>query len=232
AADVFIKRAKYNGGRATISVWNPKVEAAEELSASLIGITMNDKNIHLHAGWLTNGFDPLCYNLQCPGFVQTNTHTILDSYLEPVSDYGGAQYAIDVAISKDKNTGNWWVYLQGSAMGYWPKDLSPGLADSAQLVSFSGEIYNSNPGGHHTSTEMGSGHFSSEGFRKASFFRNVEVYDDSFQYVSPGAAGDITVDYEHPRCYDAHTVGRKEKLGNWGYYFFYGGPGKSADKCS
>ncbi|KAK8512848.1 hypothetical protein V6N12_030260 [Hibiscus sabdariffa] len=45
------------------------------------------------------------------------------------------------------------------------------------MVQFGGEVVNSSPGGSHTSTEMGSGHFAGEDFGKASCFRNLQVVD-------------------------------------------------------
>ena len=45
------------------------------------------------------------------------------------------------------------------------------------MVQFGGEIVNSRQSGSHTSTQMGSVHFASEGFGKASYFRNMQVVE-------------------------------------------------------
>ncbi|MQL74845.1 hypothetical protein Taro_007231 [Colocasia esculenta] len=166
-----------------------------------------------------------CYNLDCPGFVQTNRHTILGTFLRPVSVYGGQQYAVDIEIFKDRTSGNWWVRRQGVEMGYWPKELVPSLAEGATYADFGGEVSYDNSGGH-TSTEMGSGHFPYEGFRRSSFFKNVQVLDTSYAYQTPGH---IKALMENSGYYDLQ-VGR-EKHGPWGLFFFFGGPGRS-EKCT
>jgi hypothetical protein len=52
------------------------------------------------------------------------------------------------------------------------------LAVNAETVALCGEVFNSMPkDGHHTSAQMGSGHFPSEGFGKASFIRNIQYMD-------------------------------------------------------
>ncbi|MQL88515.1 hypothetical protein Taro_021077 [Colocasia esculenta] len=109
-------------------------------------------------------------------------------------------------------------------MGYWPKVLVPSFAQGADLITFGGEVLNLAPPGRHTSTQMGTGHFSREGFRKASFFKKVQVIKAQTPntYVSPEKT---RVNIERPKCYDLE-VGKNLK-GNWGYFFFYGGPGGS-----
>jgi hypothetical protein len=63
-----------------------------------------------------------------------------------------------------QNKGNWWLRVQDQLLGYWPHLIYTNLASSATGVSWGGEIYNKGEGGHHTLTQMGSGHFPSEGF--------------------------------------------------------------------
>ena len=41
-----------------------------------------------------------CYNLECPGFVQTNSQFALGSILTPVSSYNGPQVNIVITIHK------------------------------------------------------------------------------------------------------------------------------------
>ncbi|MQL87074.1 hypothetical protein Taro_019609 [Colocasia esculenta] len=171
--------------------------------------------------WTVDGSKTFCYNLRCPGFVHINPNTTIDSRLEPVSVYGGSQYAVDVEIAKDPQTGNWWVYLQGNAMGYWPKELVPATAHGADALVFGGEATNWITSHVQNITEMGSGHFASEGFKRASFFRNVQVGDhNSYTYAPPSDQRvQVTSSCD---CYNL-LVG-KNKDGPWGYFFFYGGP--------
>ncbi|MQM04786.1 hypothetical protein Taro_037586, partial [Colocasia esculenta] len=126
----------------------------------------------------------------------------------------------------DQQSGNWWVHLQGAPMGYWPKKLvAPSLDFGARYAVVAGEIYNSKPGGQHTSTQMGSGHFAPEGFRNASFFKNIELAGADSQFATPGAH-DVQAYTNRPECYNLHPPDRKST--QWGMYFYYGGPGKSA----
>lgn len=78
-------------------------------------------------------------------------------------------------------------------------------------------------GGRHTDTDMGSGHFADEGFKKASYFRNLMTVDGANtlrepQGLSPWAA--------NGNCYNV-------KPGNggtsWGTYFYFGGPGRNGN---
>ncbi|MQL78785.1 hypothetical protein Taro_011225 [Colocasia esculenta] len=233
----------YYGAKATINVWNPKLETQDESSLAQIWVVSQDRMTTLEAGWMvqprlygtdetrfftywtSDGYKNGCYNIECPGFVQTNHQTTISSLLRPVSVYGGQQYAIDVEIFKDKATGNWWLLLQGVQLGYWPKELVPSLANGAGMIYWGGEIAY-NQAGAHTSTQMGSGHYSYEGFQKASFFRNVQGMDTSYAYNTPR---NFDVKAENGRCYDLQVGGNKD--GSWGLFFFYGGPGRS-DKCS
>ncbi|MQM00758.1 hypothetical protein Taro_033499 [Colocasia esculenta] len=234
---------KFYGVKATLNVWNPKVEKNYEFSLSQVWVIGRDLQNTLEAGWLvhphlygtvetrfftfwtSDNYKTGCYNLECPGFVQINRHNILASYLRPVSEYGGQQYAIDLEIFKDKTTGNWWLRLQGVDMGYWPKELSPYLREGADRVDFGGEVYYFRPGAH-TSTQMGSGHFAAEGFKKSSFIKNAQVLDTSYVYRNPPHFYHL-IDAE--RCYDIHVSSKTD--GPWGQFFFFGGPGRSA-KCT
>ena len=70
-------------------------------------------------------------------------------------------------------------------LGYWPSFLFLYLADSASMIEWGGEVVNSEAGGLHTLTQMGSGHFPEEGFGKASYFRNIQVVDSSNNLKAP-----------------------------------------------
>ncbi|RWW71292.1 hypothetical protein BHE74_00020966 [Ensete ventricosum] len=107
-------------------------------------------------------------------------------------------------------------------LGYWPSFLFSYLADSASMIEWGGEVVNSEPDGEHTSTAMGSGHFPGEGFGKASYFRNIQIVDDSNKLRTPTGVGTFT---EQSSCYDVQ-IGNG---GQWGHYFYYGGPGRNSN---
>ncbi|WZZ58600.1 hypothetical protein YC2023_058707 [Brassica napus] len=125
---------------------------------------------------------------------------------------------------KDPKHGHWWLQFgSGTLVGYWPVSLFTHLMEHGNMVQFGGEIVNTKPGGSHTSTQMGSGHFAGEGFGKASYFRNLEMVDWDNTLIP---TANLRVLADHPNCYDIR--GGVNRV--WGNYFYYGGPGKNS-KC-
>ncbi|RZC54315.1 hypothetical protein C5167_013168, partial [Papaver somniferum] len=92
----------------------------------------------------------------------------------------------------DQNSGNWWVILQGIPVGYYPSSIFTQLSKKATRIDFGGEIFNTRSKGRHTITQMGSGHFPSEGgFGISSFFNHVQIDNEhangyGFYYGGPG----------------------------------------------
>ncbi|KAE8719300.1 Pyruvate phosphate dikinase, PEP/pyruvate binding domain isoform 1 [Hibiscus syriacus] len=175
--------------------------------------------------WTSDAYQATgCYNLLCSGFVQTNNKVAIGAAISPTSSYGGGQFDISILVWKDPKHGNWWLeFGSGILVGYWPSFLFTHLRDHASMVQFGGEVVNSSPGGSHTSTEMGSGHFAGEGFGKASYFRNLQVVDwDNNLIPLPN----LKVLADHPNCYDIQGGINAA----WGNYFYYGGPGRNV-KC-
>ena len=117
--------------------------------------------------------------------------------------------------------------MNDQPVGYWPSSLFTYLANSATELTWGGEIYNSKIGGVHTKTQMGSGHFPSEGYGKASYFRNLQYVDlnDIFRDVE---AGELGTDATKPSCYNINL--QSDTSGDSGTNFYFGGPGYS-DKC-
>ena len=92
----------------------------------------------------------------------------------------------------------------------------------ADLLLWGGQVHNSVPGGRHTTTEMGSGHFSSEGANKSSIIAGM-VFLDQFNYELPPP--DLyKMEATKPGCYDiSKETGYYNK--GLGQYFYCGGPG-------
>ncbi|KAH1122510.1 hypothetical protein J1N35_005670 [Gossypium stocksii] len=241
----YVSGDEYYGAKANINVWAPRVSNQYEFSLSQLWVisgSFGDDLNTIEAGWqvspeLYGDYYPRfftywtsdayqatgCYNLLCSGFVQTNNRIAIGAAISPTSSYGGGQFDISLLVWKDPKHGNWWLeFGSGILVGYWPSILFTHLRDRASMVQFGGEIVNSSPGGSHTSTEMGSGHFAGEGFGKASYFRNLQVVDwDNNLIPLPN----LKVLADHPNCYDIqggiNTV--------WGNYFYYGGPGRNVN---
>ncbi|PWA95288.1 hypothetical protein CTI12_AA051110 [Artemisia annua] len=242
-AIAYVEGDKFYGAKATMNVWEPKIQQANEFSLSQIWILggsfgedlnsieagwqvspdlYGDNNTRLFTYWTSDAYQATgCYNLLCSGFIQINNNIAMGASISPVSGYRNSQYDISILVWKDQKEGNWWMQFgNGYVLGYWPSFLFSYLADSASMIEWGGEVVNSEPDGQHTSTQMGSGRFPEEGFGKASYFRNIQVVDKENNLKAPKDIGTFT---EQSNCYDVQTGSNSD----WGHYFYYGGPGKN-----
>lgn len=118
---------------------------------------------------------------------------------------------------QDRKSGNWWLSLGfNKIVGYWPSEIFTTLVDHAQYVQWGGEIFNAQQFGRHTTTEMGSGHFSDEGFGRSSYIRNLN--NNNLQSIPIQKLTRITT---NPECYNVDALYTEE----WKTHIFYGGPG-------
>lgn len=245
-AVVFVNGEQYYGAKASLNVWTPRVTNGYEFSLSQIwvisGSFSHDLNT-IEAGWqvspelygdnyprfftywTTDAYQATgCYNLLCSGFVQTNNKIAIGAAISPRSSYNGRQFDIGLMIWKDPNHGHWWLQFgSGLLVGYWPAFLFSHLRSHASMVQFGGEIVNSRSSGFHTSTQMGSGHFAGEGFRRAAYFRNLQVVDWDNNLLP---LTNLHLLADHSNCYDI----RQGRNNVWGTYFYYGGPGRN-NRC-
>lgn len=244
-AITYVEGDKYYGAKATINVWEPKIQLSNEFSLSQIWILAGsfdgdlnsieagwqvspdlygDNNTRLFTYWTSDAYQATgCYNLLCSGFIQISSDIAMGASISPVSNYGNSQYDISILIWKDPKEGNWWMQFGNDyVLGYWPAPLFSYLADSASMIEWGGEVVNSEPDGQHTSTQMGSGHFPDEGFGKSSYFRNIQTVDGSNNLRAPKGLGIFT---EQSKCYNV----QKGYNSDWGNYFYYGGPGKNSE---
>ncbi|GFP92458.1 hypothetical protein PHJA_001390000 [Phtheirospermum japonicum] len=218
-AIAYVEGDTYYGAKATINVWEPKIQQSNEFSLSQIwvlggsyGGSYGEDLNSIEAGWQSDAYQATgCYNLLCSGFIQVNSAIAMGASISPVSSYRSPQYDISILI---------WKFGNDYVMGYWPSFLFSNLADSASMIQWGGEVVNSEPDGHHTSTQMGSGSFPEDGFGKSSYFRNIQVVDSSNNLKAPKDLGTFT---EKSNCYDVQTG----KNDDWGHYFYYGGPGRN-----
>ncbi|WJX93433.1 hypothetical protein P8452_74955 [Trifolium repens] len=240
-----VEDGAYSGAKASLNLWAPNVEIPREFSLAQIWMGSKDKET-IEVGWqvyqhLNGDYRPRlftywtadnyqhtgCYNLRCSGFVQISKTVVLGGSIAPVSIYNGKQFEIHLKILQDRKTGNWWLtYGAGTMVGYWPSSLFKDLKREAYFAHFGGEIINLKTRGSHTTTQMGSGHFDNEGFRKAAYFRNMQV-------AVPFNAQEVWIDLPRVRylagkgnCYSMKGYFGK----NWGDYMYYGGPGKN-NRC-
>ena len=118
--------------------------------------------------------------------------------------------------------GMWWLKVGPNVIGYWPENLFTRLQEHGTYFAFWRDIliYQKGP---HTSTQMGSGQFSAEGFGKASYIRNMDVVDGHFKrHQMPN----VNLWAETPNCYDVTS----RHVDNWACYIYFGGLGNNP-KC-
>ncbi|KAI3967646.1 hypothetical protein MKW92_040379 [Papaver armeniacum] len=176
-------------------------------------------------GYLRSG----CYNLLCHGFVQTTSNISLGCNFTEVSTFNGDQKDATFSIQKlgrTKVVETGGVQLQGISVGYYPSALFTELSRTSTKVEWGGEIVNLKNKGQHTSTQMGSGHFPSEGgLKTSSYFNWVQVFDENNMVKDPE---NVRTKAKNPNCCNLKID--DEHYGTNGYGFYYGGPGYN-DKC-
>lgn len=189
---------------------------------------------HLFIYSTQNGYNPDrdgagCRNLECDDFVQTDSSVVLGGTFSNVSSSsGGTQYSTRMKWLKDGATGDWWLKIADTWVGYYPKSLydPKGLKYQASYIDFGGEITNYEPDGRHTKTDMGSGHNPTfgYGFGYAAYQRNIKYVNLSGADTEPT----LTENVNNADCYgfDAGASGS-----SWGTYFYFGGDGYHSTRC-
>ncbi|KAI3918857.1 hypothetical protein MKW98_017305 [Papaver atlanticum] len=226
----------FRGAQAKINLWNPFTET-REMSISQICIEASkykdlntievgwhvyqdiygDHQTRFFIYWTTDGYlSTGCYNLLCNGFVHTSSNISLGCNFTEVSTFHGDQKDATFSIQKDRSSGHWWVHVQGTPIGYYPSSLFTELSKTATSAKW----------GRHTSTQMGSGHFPSEGgLKTSSYFNWVQVFDENNMIKDPK---NVKKRVTKPNYYNLEIDSDHYRTN--GYGFYYGGPGYN-DKC-
>ncbi len=182
----------------------------------------------------SDGYRTGCHNAECGRFIKMpSSKIVLDGRFSSTSEYKGAQLVFTMRwqlcpTSTCGDWAGWWLNYEAGGysewVGYYPRSLfdAARLADAANQVSFGGEVYQPALATSHTTTDMGSGRFPSEGFGAAAYQRSLRL-------IAPGnvwrpVTDDRLFSVEKPGCY---LHGGLERADNWGDYFFFGGPGRS-----
>ncbi|CAN7056620.1 unnamed protein product [Brassica rapa subsp. trilocularis] len=195
-AITYVNGGPYRGTKAQINVWKPRIEAGESSISQI---------------WIVGGkFGPGLNTIEA------------GSHVNPTL-YGDDNPRFFIYWTEPK-TGNWWLQLnEQELIGYWPKELFTNLADEgASTIEWGGEVVNTKKDGQHTTTEMGSGHFPSEGFGKASSFALIKIIDMNNGIIDPVGVQTLV---SRPTCYDIKTG--YDKL--YEVFFYYGGPGRNPE---
>lgn len=239
------------GGAGYINAWNPYVEWSNEFSLGQIVLARGsgsnkqtleagwqvykqlygDWRAHLFIFFTTNGYTSSGdnkggYNMDVDGWVQYSSTIYPGAISSPVSTLGGSQYIMKVKFQLWK--GNWWLRVNDRWIGYYPARLfsSSGLRSQASKIAFYGEVIDSTHSGM-TETDMGSGHWPYEGWRKCAYMRALRYQSSTGGSMSRYDPG--TVWKNDRECYDIE--GHFDNTGSWGSYFWWGGSGKNS-KCT
>ncbi|KAJ6743489.1 CARBOXYL-TERMINAL PEPTIDASE [Salix viminalis] len=233
----------YSGVKGDIQVWNPHVESDDEYSTSQVSLksgpyydfesveagwavnpsVYGDRKTRLFVYWTADASKKTgCFDLTCPGFVQTSSEIALGAAIYPLSVPSGLPYQITLFIFKDPNTGNWWVqYGEKTNLGYWPPDLFASLRGNAETAQWGGEVYSSKlerpP---HTRTAMGNGQFPDYISGDSGCIKRMRVRENSLVLKFPEWVSTYLDEY---RCYNAEYIGDYIEDPE----FYYGGPGQN-----
>ncbi|KAF5748292.1 hypothetical protein HS088_TW04G00244 [Tripterygium wilfordii] len=234
----------YSGVRGDIKVWNPNVEADDEYSTSQVSLksgpyyfyesietgwavnpgVYGDRQTRLFVYWTADASNKTgCFDLTCPGFVQTSNEIALGSAIYPLSVPGGLPYQITMYIFKDPNTSNWWVqYGEKINIGYWPPELFSILHHgNAECAEWGGEVYSSRVGqSPHTATAMGNGQFPDFVVGNSGVIKRLRIRENSIDLKFPEWVSTYADEFN---CYDAYYVADYTEDPE----FYYGGPGRN-----
>ncbi|CAM0885135.1 unnamed protein product [Alopecurus aequalis] len=223
------------GVQATINVYDPKLKNYS-LDLSQTGIQIDNgtedqiESIHVcysvapsfagdsfarfHVAWVS-------HNISCiPGFMQVSQNVHLGGRVQLVSVYNGPQYVINIIVYKDTKTNNWWLAYgeDNTLIGYWPSSLFTHIKDKGDFSFWGGHV--AGPIASISSPQIGSGHFSSEGYGRAAFMRNIQIVDENNKLVSPNEEKVLSGTSDLMK-YSVDGYGVNKNV----MHMYYGGPG-------
>ncbi|OMO66912.1 hypothetical protein CCACVL1_20935 [Corchorus capsularis] len=233
----------YAGVKGDIKVWNPHVESDDEYSTSRVSLrsgpyynfecveagwavnpsVYGDRQTRLFVYWTADAANVTgCFDLTCPGFVQTSNEIALGAAIYPISVFEGLPYQITLFIYKDPTTNNLWVqYGERTNIGYWPENLFGRLSRGAESAEWGGDVYSSMIGkSPHTKTAMGNGHFPDYISGNSGFVKRMRILDISLNLKFPEWVTSYADEYY---CYRTTYVGDYIEDPE----FYFGGPGRN-----
>ncbi|KAG9441180.1 hypothetical protein H6P81_017034 [Aristolochia fimbriata] len=237
SAHIATRPGHFYGANAVINIWEPQVLINPQDSSAQIRLInsaqgpvnvieagwivnpafFNDSRVRLFGFWTADGNEKTgCFNNLCQGFVQSHRWIPLGSQFLAHSTYGGKQTEAKFSIKLDLIK-NWWLFLNDWAIGYWPLNIFTQMG-SADTIMWGGVAYNPNSAA--SMPEMGSGHWPSEGRRKACYMRNLHVLTPDYNLQD--APTDVHIHIDQPSCYSLADHGNR---GPWRRHFYLGGPG-------
>lgn len=238
------------GTEGNINLWQPFVEYSDEFSLGQLSLsrgavagnqrqtlevgTQTCKDIygdwvpHLFVFYTTNNYtkqgDNLGgYNQLVHGWVQVSSTIHPAARWANLSIFDGDQWEARLKVQLWQ--GNWWVRVTDEWIGYYPSSLynDAGLRSQASEVHWFGEVVDSDADPATTRTDMGSGHWPYEGWRRCAYMNHL-LYQSTPDGALSRYAG--TPWASHPKCYNLETHFVNDA--NWGDYFWWGGSGRNS----
>ncbi|XP_052734768.1 uncharacterized protein LOC108342362 isoform X1 [Vigna angularis] len=230
--------APFYGVAGINSIYNPRVDSKFQISMTHVWVEKGtvesnnkislgwhvapgiygDYDSHFYTSWTTDNYNKTgCYNIRCPGFVQTSKKIYLGQRITNTSICGGQTIDSFLAISQDTKSKNWWIIINNKFIGYFPAKLFSNMS-TADHVGWGGRT-KTRPST--DSPQMGSGHLPND---TACYFRQMWFKDPSAVARGP-KSNQVYPLVDKPTCYDIKNYG--DKGGHNGYYFEFGGPGGS-----
>ncbi|XP_027348143.1 uncharacterized protein LOC113859618 [Abrus precatorius] len=205
-AQIAVQRGENDALNTILLGWQVYPELYGQETTNLFGLWTSDS-------FKTTG----CYNMLCPGFVQTDNKIFLGNRVLPVSSYGGPQYDLSMSIKQDPDTKNWWLTVKDINVGYFPAALFSNMSE-ANLVGWGGRAYGDVNG---TSPQMGSGYFPDGDMTHACFVRRLS-YNENGSFEEPQEHL-LYKSFDNQHCYDIQYFGIFDE--DFRYTFQFGGPG-------
>ena len=220
------------GGHSFLNVWDPAVGSqvfslsqhwyaggspvqTAECGWQVFPAKYNTTQPVLFIYWTADDYKTTgAYNLEGSHFIQTSSSWAIGGTLAAWdSAYGGAQYEIEMQWYL--TGGNWWLYLGGNAVGYYPGSQYGGgqLASSATNIDYGGEVVDNT-----SWPPMGSGSFANAGYSYTAYQRDIE-------YISTGGglvSASLTPQQLSPSCF---TISVQMFAAPWNETIYFGGPG-------
>ncbi|XP_039029552.1 uncharacterized protein LOC120163788 [Hibiscus syriacus] len=236
----------YAGIKGDMRVYQPFVEFDDEYSTTRLSLisgpwydfecvqagwavnprTYGDRETRLFAYWTADASNRTgCFDMTCPGFVQTSHEIALGAVLSPISVIKGLPWQMNLFIFKDPKTNNLWIrYEERINIGYWPPELFGSLCHGAAAAEWGGEVFSSKlERAPHTGTHMGNGRFPDWAMGNSGYFKRMRILDISLNLKLP----DWMMSYQ-----DEYWCYRSDYVSDYivDPEFYFGGPGRN-DMC-
>ncbi|XP_024010227.1 uncharacterized protein LOC18014456 [Eutrema salsugineum] len=135
----YVNQLQFSSGLIKVSNGTDFIKAGWTVNPTLYG----DDRCRLFAYLHTR--EQHCFNMNCPGFVITNSDIPLDYAFLEVSKTGVLMVEARFYIFRDPFNGNWWLNLgdkdKEQNIGFWPSRIFTDLAYNADDVFWGGELF-------------------------------------------------------------------------------------------